>query len=106
MTITFFISALILLGAIVDIFVEVIKGVLDSKGFKYNSVDLAIITSLVIGIIGGVIIFYTLSIPFTSINIVWLVLLVISVIIGSQIGYDKLGKKLFEIIKNFISPSK
>ena len=44
--------------------------------------------------------YFTVGIPFTAMNIVWLLLEALCVVIGSQVGYDKLWSVIKAILDN------
>jgi hypothetical protein len=58
---------------------------------------LALINVTLIGIIGMICAYVILSIPFTITNIVYIILTVICVWIGSMIGYDKVIQTIKQI---------
>lgn len=100
MTVTLFGILLLALGAFTTIIVEFVKGVLSKYENKYDPQIVAIICGLAVGIAGTAIYYYVAKIPFTGINIVWMLLEALCVVIGSQVGYDKLWSVIKAILEN------
>lgn len=91
---------LIALGGFTTIAVEFVKNLLSKLEKKVDPQIVAIICGAIIGIIGTMIYYFTVGIPFTAMNIVWLLLEALCVIIGSQVGYDKLWSVIKSILEN------
>lgn len=90
MTIALFITLLTTFSIITGICTEGIKKLLDANSLKYSSNILAFIVACVVGI-GGTAIYYALNtIAFTSTNIICMILMGVSVAMGSMVGYDKI----------------
>lgn len=100
MTVSIFGILLIALGGFTNILVEFVKGLLNKNGGKFDPQIVAIICGLLIGIIGTTIYYSVFGIPFTAINIVWMLLEALCVVIGSQVGYDKLWSVIKAILAN------
>lgn len=66
---------------------------------KISNNLLAAIVAVVVGGGGTVAAFLFMSIPFTAINIVCIVLMVIAIWVGSMIGYDKVKQLVKQIIE-------
>lgn len=105
MTTTIFIALLIYLGTLTTIVVEFVKAVFDKKQKAYDSVNVAIATAVFVGLFGTIVYYLRFGIPFTLLNIIWILCETACVVIGSQIGYDKLAKALFEAIAKVITKS-
>ena len=89
MTITLFLTLLILLAAATSLLTQAVKTYLDSKEKQYSSNAVVLILSVIVGA-GGTAIFYLfLAIPFTVNNIICIPLMAICVWVGAMIGYDK-----------------
>lgn len=97
MTFTLFCSLLIGLGAITTLFVEFVKSVLDGYNKTYNNQTVALLSGAVIGIVGTVVAYVLMTIPFTPINIAFIVFESVAVIIGAQLGYDKVLSVLKDV---------
>lgn len=100
MTITIFGILLIALGGFTNILVEFVKGLLNKSGGKFDPQVVAIICGTLVGIIGTTIYYSVFGIPFTTMNIVWILLEALCVVIGSQVGYDKLWSVIKAILDN------
>lgn len=100
MTIAIFGILLIALGGFTNILVEFVKGLFANKDTKVDPQIIAIICGLLVGIIGTVIYYVVFGIPFTALNIVWILLEALCVVIGSQVGYDKLWSVIKAILEN------
>lgn len=100
MTVSIFGILLIALGGFTNVLVEFIKNILNKKETDFDPQIIAIICGLLVGIIGTTIYYSVFGIPFTAINIVWMVLEALCVVIGSQVGYDKLWSVIKAILDN------
>lgn len=89
MTFSLFCSLLIGLGTITTLIVEFIKSVLDGYKKTYSSQTVSLISGFVIGVIGTTMVYVIMVIPFTPVNIIFIVFETIGVMIGAQLGYDK-----------------
>ena len=58
---------------------------------------LALINAAIVGIVGMVCAYVILGIPFTVVNIIYIVLMGICIWIGSMIGYDKITQTIKQI---------
>lgn len=77
------------MGAITTLFVEFLKSVFDGYKKTYNAQTISLISGIVTGIIGTTMVYIVMRIPFTPVNIVFIVFETIGVMIGAQLGYDK-----------------
>lgn len=85
-----FIVLLTAFGTATTLGVEFIKNILDTIKAPYNTQLVSIITGGLVGV-GGTLAYYLVnSVAFTPMNIAYIVLEGIGVVIGSQIGYDKI----------------
>lgn len=89
MTFTMFCSLLVGLGAITALFVEFVKSVLDGYKKVYNKQTVSLLSGLVIGVIGTIVVYVLMGVPFTTINVVFIVFEALAVVMGAQLGYDK-----------------
>lgn len=99
MTFTLFCGLLASLGVLTALMVEFIKSVLDGYKKKYNTQTVSLISGLVVGIIGTIIAYILMAIPFTALNIIFIVFEGLAVTIGAQLGYDKVLSVLKEAFK-------
>jgi hypothetical protein len=99
MTLEFFVWAVLGISTISSLVVEGIKKLLDSHEKKYNSQDISIAISFIMSMLIGVGYAIIFNISISAINVVWLIAITVSVIIGSQCGYDKLLKAVYSIFK-------
>ena len=100
MTVGVFGVLLIALGGFTTIAVEFVKNLLSKLEKKVDPQIVAIICGVLVGIIGTAIYYSVFGIPFTTINIVWMLLEALCVVIGSQVGYDKLWSVIKAILDN------
>lgn len=100
MTISIFGVLLIALGGFTNIIVEFVKNLLSKSEKEFDPQIVAIICGIIVGVVGTVIYYLTVGIPFTAMNIVWLFLETLCVVIGSQVGYDKLWSVIKTILEN------
>lgn len=90
MTIELFCTLLLAFGTGTTIVVEFIKKLLDGFKMNYSSSVLALVVGGLVGIGGTAAYFVMASIAFTPQNLVWILFEGICVIMGSQLGYDKI----------------
>ena len=100
MTITIFGILLLALGGFTNIIVEFIKNFLSKRDGEVDPQIIAICVGLIVGIVGTAIYYAVFGIPFTALNIVWMFLEALCVVIGSQVGYDKLWSVIKAILNN------
>ena len=100
MSVSVFGILLIALCVFTNIIVEFVKNILNKKKADFDSQIIAIICGVLVGIIGTAIYYSVFGIPFTTINIVWMLLEALCVVIGSQVGYDKLWSVIKAILDN------
>ena len=100
MSVSVFGILLIALGGFTNIIVEFVKNILNKKKADFDTQIIAIICGVLVGIIGTAIYYSVFGIPFTTINIVWMLLEALCVVIGSQVGYDKLWSVIKAILDN------
>lgn len=99
MTFTLFCGLLAGLGVFTSLIVEFIKSVLDGYKKTYNAQTVSLISGLVVGIIGTIVAYILMAIPFTALNIIFIVFEGLAVTIGAQLGYDKVLSVLKEAFK-------
>lgn len=86
------------IGSIVSaLFTEAIKKWYANAGKNYSANTIALVDAIAVGGIGTAVVYLLAGIPWTINNIVCLGLMVITVWIGSMIGYDKLTQTFKQI---------
>lgn len=98
MTGILFCGLLVSLGAITTLFVEFLKSVFDGYKKTYNAQTISLISGVVIGAIGTIVVYILMAIPFTAINIVFIAFEALAVVMGAQLGYDKVLSVIKEIV--------
>ena len=89
MTITLFISILTIGAAITTLLTEAIKKAYDNAKKPYSANIIALINAIIVGA-GGTAVTYMLSgVDWTINNIICMALMVLSVWMGSMLGFDK-----------------
>jgi len=99
MTLTLFMTLLVVLAVCVSLFTEAVKKFLDDAGVKYSSNMVVLIISIIVGAGGTALVYVFGGIAFTPPNIVCIVLMAIAVWVGSMVGYDKV-LQMIEQFKN------
>lgn len=99
MTLTLFMSLLVILAVAVSLFTEAVKKFLDNMKVKYSSNVVVLIISIIVGIGGTALMYIFMGIAFTPPNIVCMVLMAVAVWVGAMVGYDKV-LQLIEQVKN------
>lgn len=99
MTFALFCGLLTGLGVLTALIIEFIKSVLDGYKKTYNTQTVSLISGLVVGVVGTIVVYILMAIPFTALNIVFIVFEGLAVTIGAQLGYDKVISVLKEAFK-------
>lgn len=97
MTITLFIFILTIGSAVTSLLTEAIKKWCENAHKEYSANVLALINAIVVGLVGTIIAYLLMGIPFTLNNVICMVLMTFSVWIGSMIGYDKVIQLIQQI---------
>lgn len=107
MTITLFITMLTLGAGVTALLTEAIKKAYANSGKEYSANVIALINAIVVGCGGTAVLYMLQDIPWTTNNIICLVLMGVAVWIASMIGYDKLLQLLKQIadVKTSASPN-
>ena len=97
MTLTIFMTLLVVLAVAVSLITEAVKKLLDNTKVKYSSNVVVLIVSLIVGIVGTILTYMFLGIAFTLSNIICILLMAVAVWVGSMIGYDKVLQMIEQI---------
>lgn len=102
MTAPMFLMLLAAFSSISGLITEGIKKLInDKKNLSYNL--LALIVALIVGGVGCVIYYQLTGIPYTTNNIIYIVLMGLSSGLSSMVGYDKIKQMIQQFSKNNIS---
>ncbi len=97
MTIELFIFMFTIGALISSLLTQAVK-----KAFKSVSTNiLALIDAIAVGVIGMIIAYILMGIPFTLPNIVCIILMSVCIWVGSMIGYDKVIQTIEQIKKGW-----
>lgn len=103
MTAPMFLMLLAAFSSISGLITEGIKNLIsDKKNLSYNL--LALIVALIVGGVGCVIYYQLTGIPYTTNNIIYIILMGFASGLSSMIGYDKLKQCLEQLGKPNIIP--
>ncbi len=97
MTVTLFMALLVILAVAVSLFTEAVKKYLDETGAKYSANMVVLILSMIIGAGGTALMYLFLGISFTPENILCILLMAVSVWVGSMVGYDKVLQMIEQV---------
>lgn len=97
MTITLFMALLVILSAVVALFTEAVKCLIEGVGGKYASNVVVLVVAIITGIGGTGIAYIFMGIPFIPPNILCMVLMALAVWVGSMVGYDKVLQTLEQV---------
>lgn len=89
MTITLFMTLLVIMALAVSLLTEAVKKLFEGSKFTYSSNVVVLIVSIIVGIGGTALAYVFLGIAFTPPNIVCMVLMALAVWVGAMLGYDK-----------------
>lgn len=87
MTVELFLTLLVFFSTATSLVTEALKKVTGDK-IPYNA--LVLIVAMIVGCVGTAIYYMTNNIPWTAINIIYLILMGITNWIGAMVGYDKI----------------
>ena len=90
MTIDLFCVLLIAFGTANTAITEVVKKLLETINVEIRSGIVAIICGGIVGVVGTLSYYFINGIPITTPNIAFAIIECLCVIIGSQVGYDKI----------------
>lgn len=99
MTITLFLTLIVVLAMAVSLLTEAVKKFFEGSKVSYSSNVVVLIVSVIVGIGGTAMAYIFLGIAFSPPNIVCMVLMAVAVWVGSMLGYDKVIQ-MVEQIKN------
>ena len=103
MTASMFLMLLAAFSSISGLITEGIKKLIsDKKNLSYNL--LALIVALIVGGVGCVIYYQLTGIPYTTNNIIYIVLMGFASGLSSMGGYDKIKQMIQQFSKNNIIP--
>ena len=97
MTVQLFLVMFTIGSFISSLLTEAIKRWVANQGKEVSNNALAAINSIVVGVAGTIVYYILNGIPFNLVNITCILLMCVSIWIGSMIGYDKI-KQLIEQI--------
>jgi len=97
MTISLFLTLIVTLATAVSLLTEAVKKSFEGTKIKYSSNVVVLIVSVIVGIGGTALTYMFLGIPFTTLNIICMVLMAAAVWIGSMLGYDKVLQMIEQI---------
>ena len=97
MTVTLFVLLIAVFAMAVSLITEAVKNLLSDFKLKYSSNMLVLIVALFVGILGTVVAYALLGIPFTTNNIICIGLITLAVWVGAMVGYDKVIQMIEQI---------
>lgn len=96
MTITMFLALLFGFSLVTGLIVQAIKKFInDKENVSYNLI--ALITALIVGIVGSAIYYQFMDIPYTTNNIICMILMGISSALVAMVGYDKVSQAITQL---------
>lgn len=103
MTAPMFLMLLAAFSSISGLITEGIKKLInDKKNLSYNL--LALIVALIVGGVGCVIYYQLTGIPYTTNNIIYIILMGLASGLSSMVGYDKIKQLIQQFSKNNVIP--
>ncbi len=97
MTIQVFLILLTLFSTLTGLFTEGIKKFFDGLNVKYASNIIVLVSAILVGGLGTPAYYVFMSIPFTTINIICIPLMVVVNWLGAMVGYDKIKQAILQI---------
>lgn len=97
MSVSLFLTLLSFMAVAVSLITEAVKKLLDEKKVKYSSNLVVLIIAVIVGVGGTAVSYIFLGIPFTSPNVICMVLMAVAVWVGAMVGYDKIIQLIGQI---------
>ena len=97
MTVTLFITLLVILSVAVSLFTEAVKKFLADTDVKYSSNVVVLILSIIVGAGGTAVAYMYLDIAYTVPNVMCAVLMAVAVWVGAMVGYDKVLQMIEQV---------
>lgn len=94
MTVEIFLTLIVFFSTVTSLVTEAVKKLLDEK-VAYNL--LVLLVALIVGCAGTAIYYLANDIPYTAINVTYLILMGIANWIGAMVGYDKIKQLISQI---------
>lgn len=99
MTVTAFLILLTACAVATSLLTEAVKRFLDGLKIKYATNIVVLIVALIVGC-GATALYYAQNgVPFSALNIVYLVLMGVANWLGAMLGYDKVKQAMLQIIE-------
>lgn len=98
MTLTMFMTLITIFSVISSFLTEGVKKWCTNAGKKYSANLIALINALVIGLCGTPIAYIVMGIPFTVVNIAFIIIMGAITWLGSMIGYDKVKQLIAQVM--------
>ena len=96
MTVPMFLALLLGFSIVTGLVVEAVKKFInDKENISYNII--ALITAMIVGVVGSVIYYLFNSIPFTTNNIICMFLMGIASALVAMVGYDKVCQAITQL---------
>lgn len=92
MTLELFITILVMSATATSIAVQIVKTILDKMGKTYDSVPVAVIIAMVVGVAEIFIYYGTKSIPITIVTVLYAICMGIANAVGATTSYDLVKK--------------
>lgn len=98
MTITMFMTLVTIFSIISSFLTEGVKKWFSNANKNYSANLIALINAFVIGICGTPIAYVIMDVPFTAVNIVFILIMAAITWLGSMLGYDKVKQLIAQVI--------
>ena len=89
MTVTMFLTLFTIGSAVCSLLTQAIKVAFKEWAVTYSSNTIALINAFIVGICGTICSYMILGVPFSGSSVACIVLMAVSIWIGSMVGYDK-----------------
>jgi hypothetical protein len=97
MTLTLFMTLILILAVAVSLITEAVKKFLADTKIKYPVNALVLVVAVIVGVGGTAIAYIFMGIPFSPPNILCMVLMGIAVWVGAMVGYDKVLQMIEQV---------
>ena len=98
MTITMFMTLIGIFSVVSSFLTEGIKKWFDNAEKEYSANLIALINAVVVGCCGTPIAYVIMGIPFTPVNVAFVIVMAVVTWLGSMIGYDKVKQLIAQVM--------
>lgn len=97
MTVQIFVVLLTTFSAVTSLLTEALKKFLDSLNVKYAANIVVLFVSIIVGMVGTGVYYFSVDMPLTFVNVVYIPIMAIANWLVAMLGYDKVMQAITQI---------